>query len=192
MSPSCMMCSISVLSVAPSRYLSICSFSLSLSLPISLSPLFALSIYRSFVLSFFRSLSLSLGFYPSPLPLCLSFPLSPNRAPSLSLPISLSIYIYIYIYLALLFSFSISLSLSLSSVSCSLSLSLYFSCSFFRCVGVLFTRLFLPICEAWLVVPLKSEVSPGCFWTKNVIHFSICACHPCAGAMLIFSVSFQF
>ena len=24
------------------------------------------------------------------------------------------------------------------------------------------------------------------------IHFSICACHPCAGAMLIFSVSFQF
>ena len=27
---------------------------------------------------------------------------------------------------------------------------------------------------------------------KNVIHFSICACHPCAGAMLILSVSFQF
>ena len=27
--------------------------------------------------------------------------------------------------------------------------------------------------------------------TKNVLHFSICACHPCAGAMLIFSVSFQ-
>jgi len=27
---------------------------------------------------------------------------------------------------------------------------------------------------------------------KNLIHFSICACHPCAGAMLIFSVSFQF
>ena len=25
-----------------------------------------------------------------------------------------------------------------------------------------------------------------------LIHFSICACHPCAGAMLIFSVSFQF
>ena len=24
------------------------------------------------------------------------------------------------------------------------------------------------------------------------LHFSICACHPCAGAMLIFSVSFQF
>ena len=28
--------------------------------------------------------------------------------------------------------------------------------------------------------------------TKNLIHFPICACHPCAGAMLIFSVSFQF
>ena len=26
---------------------------------------------------------------------------------------------------------------------------------------------------------------------KNCLHFSICACHPCAGAMLIFSVSFQ-
>ena len=25
-----------------------------------------------------------------------------------------------------------------------------------------------------------------------LIHFSMCACHPCAGAMLIFSVSFQF
>ena len=27
---------------------------------------------------------------------------------------------------------------------------------------------------------------------KNCLHFSICACHPCAGDMLIFSVSFQF
>ena len=27
---------------------------------------------------------------------------------------------------------------------------------------------------------------------KKCLHFSICACHPCAGAMLIFSVSFQF
>ena len=27
---------------------------------------------------------------------------------------------------------------------------------------------------------------------KNLLLFSICACHPCAGAMLIFSVSFQF
>ena len=27
---------------------------------------------------------------------------------------------------------------------------------------------------------------------KKCLHFSICACHPCAGAMLIFSVSIQF
>ena len=27
---------------------------------------------------------------------------------------------------------------------------------------------------------------------KNLLLFSICACHPCAGAMLIFSVLFQF
>ena len=26
----------------------------------------------------------------------------------------------------------------------------------------------------------------------NCLHFSSCACHPCAGAMLIFSASFQF
>ena len=31
----------------------------------------------------------------------------------------------------------------------------------------------------------------GCA-TKSLYHFSTCACHPCAGAMLIFSVSFQF
>ena len=30
------------------------------------------------------------------------------------------------------------------------------------------------------------------FLAKNLLHFSICACHPCAGAMLIFSVSFEF
>ena len=27
---------------------------------------------------------------------------------------------------------------------------------------------------------------------QNLVHFSICACHPCTGAMLFFSVSFQF
>ena len=27
--------------------------------------------------------------------------------------------------------------------------------------------------------------------SKNLLHFSICACRPCAGAMLIFSVSFR-
>ena len=26
---------------------------------------------------------------------------------------------------------------------------------------------------------------------QTCFHFSICACHPCAGTMLIFSVSFQ-
>jgi hypothetical protein len=191
-SPSCMMCSISVLSVAPSRYLSICSFSLSLSAYLSLPLVRSLDL--SFVCSFFLSFSLSLSRFlslPSP-----SLSILPSLSQSRSFPLSphLSIYLYIYISLScsLVLLLYLSLSLSLSSVSCSLSLSLYFSCSFFRCVGVLFTRLFLPICEAWLVVPLKSEVSPGCFWTKNVIHFSICACHPCAGAMLIFSVSFQF
>ena len=34
--------------------------------------------------------------------------------------------------------------------------------------------------------------SRGTAPSKNCVHFSICACHPCAGAMLIFSVSFQF
>ena len=32
-------------------------------------------------------------------------------------------------------------------------------------------------------------------WNHRVtdcLHFSICACHACAGAMLMFSVSFQF
>ena len=32
----------------------------------------------------------------------------------------------------------------------------------------------------------------GLLYIKNLDHFSIYACHPCAGAMLIFSVSFQF
>ena len=31
-----------------------------------------------------------------------------------------------------------------------------------------------------------------CFLPTFWIHFSICACHPCAGAILIFSVLFQF
>ena len=41
---------------------------------------------------------------------------------------------------------------------------------------------------------LVSVVEPGpnrSVW-KNSLLFSICACHPCAGAVLIFSVSFQF
>ena len=37
-----------------------------------------------------------------------------------------------------------------------------------------------------------ANVRDASTWPKNCIHFSICACHPCAGAMLVFSVSFQF
>ena len=55
---------------------------------------------------------------------------------------------------------------------------------------------------------LKTELSSGvseieatilaamlvCVLAKHnhCLHFSICACHPCAGAMLIFSVPLQF
>ena len=38
----------------------------------------------------------------------------------------------------------------------------------------------------------RAFLKPSCARAKNLVHFSICACHPCAGAMLIFSVSFQF
>ena len=38
----------------------------------------------------------------------------------------------------------------------------------------------------------ESHYQHSHFGKKNCLHFSICACHPCAGAMLIFSVSFQF
>ena len=38
----------------------------------------------------------------------------------------------------------------------------------------------------------RACLKPSCARAKNLVHFSICACHPCAGAMLIFSVSFQF
>ena len=47
--------------------------------------------------------------------------------------------------------------------------------------------------------PVRGTILPAPFAArsvpkseKNWLHFSICACHPCAGAMLIFSVSFQF
>ena len=39
----------------------------------------------------------------------------------------------------------------------------------------------------WLVLGLGLG-----FCDTHLVHFSICACHPCTGAMLIFSVSFQF
>jgi hypothetical protein len=35
-------------------------------------------------------------------------------------------------------------------------------------------------------------IVPNLIDAKNHLHFWICACHPCAGAMLIFSVSLQF
>ena len=41
----------------------------------------------------------------------------------------------------------------------------------------------------WPVLRLQ-DISIEC--TKDLIHFPICACHPCAGAMLICSASFQF
>lgn len=37
-----------------------------------------------------------------------------------------------------------------------------------------------------------SRFAAGLLSNKNVIRSSNCACHPCAGAMRIFSVSFQF
>ena len=40
--------------------------------------------------------------------------------------------------------------------------------------------------------PFSAEVDYAVFNSKVLVHFSICASHPCAGAMLIFSISFQF
>ena len=45
-------------------------------------------------------------------------------------------------------------------------------------------RLQYPLREELLVIMIEA-------WQK-CLHFSTCACHPCAGAMLIFFVSFQF
>ena len=44
----------------------------------------------------------------------------------------------------------------------------------------------------WGGVGWKSREEEEDRHTKNHLLFSICACDPCAGAMLIFSVSFQF
>ena len=41
------------------------------------------------------------------------------------------------------------------------------------------------------IVTERSIIFGRCVVSKNSLHFSSCACHPCAGAMLIFSVSFQ-
>ena len=45
--------------------------------------------------------------------------------------------------------------------------------------------------RSWLVFrPRQASASLPIYYT--IFHFSICACHPCAGAKPIFSVSFQF
>ena len=49
-----------------------------------------------------------------------------------------------------------------------------------------------PLANTCLFVPFRASFSRGRRKAKKLVHFSICACHPCAGAMLIFSVSFQF
>ena len=43
--------------------------------------------------------------------------------------------------------------------------------------------------EAWIETHSASSVPIA---NISCLQISICACHPCAGAMLIFSVSFQF
>ena len=58
-----------------------------------------------------------------------------------------------------------------------------------------FTKCFDANINCWTSKTKQSLISSKMNWTnnqKNLDHFSICACHPCAGAMLIFSVSFQF
>ena len=49
------------------------------------------------------------------------------------------------------------------------------------------------ICRKVKTVSLKFLTRPPPHLTQNkCLHFSMFACHPCAGAMLIFSVSFRF
>ena len=43
----------------------------------------------------------------------------------------------------------------------------------------------------YLTWPIACRNSTGLNPCKQYLHFSICACHPCAGAMLVFSVSIQ-
>jgi len=53
--------------------------------------------------------------------------------------------------------------------------------------------LFTPFTCAFLLHhPVTMTLSKREGGRKKSDTFSICACHPCAGAMLIFSVSFQF
>lgn len=51
-----------------------------------------------------------------------------------------------------------------------------------------FSFLFFPLDARLLFWPVRYFHVHGTY----LDHFSICACHPCAGAMLIFSILFQF
>ena len=64
-----------------------------------------------------------------------------------------------------------------------------FFCVLFACPRQAFCTLLANTC---LFAPFCASFSRGRRKAKKLVHFSICACHPCAGAMLIFSVSFQF
>ena len=43
-----------------------------------------------------------------------------------------------------------------------------------------------------IIIIIISSIIIRIIITYYCLHFSICACHPSAGAMLIFSASFQF
>ena len=47
-------------------------------------------------------------------------------------------------------------------------------------------------CSPEEVSPCANRCCPWRVAVANCLHLSICACHPCAGAMLIFSVPFKF
>jgi len=60
-------------------------------------------------------------------------------------------------------------------------------------VGSFFLRAVLGVkTVAWVKLCYICSVHRGVQEKEKSDTFSICACHPCAGAMLIFSVSFQF
>jgi len=62
-----------------------------------------------------------------------------------------------------------------------------------RGVGSFFLRAVLGVkTVAWVKLCYICSVHRGVQEKEKSDTFSICACHPCAGAMLIFSVSFQF
>ena len=65
------------------------------------------------------------------------------------------------------------------------------SCERTACIGHAFRKPLANICFCILCV-LRASLARDRESAKKLVHFSICACHPCAGAMLIFSVSFQF